>query len=84
MMMMMVLVVFDSGAGLRVMGGDGDISSSFYPPDQTDKQNTTEQNRTPTQPISTVRESGEEKQTEVHRERIIYLLSTRNLIFTEH
>ena len=44
MMMMMVLVVFDSGAGLRLMGGDGDISSSFYPPDQTDKQNTTEQN----------------------------------------
>ena len=46
MMMMMVLVVFDSGAGLRLMGGDGDISSYFYPQteDQTEDQNTTEQN----------------------------------------
>ena len=30
-MMMMIVMVFDSGAGLRLMGGDGDISSSLYP-----------------------------------------------------
>ena len=34
---MMVVVEFDSGAGLGVKGGDGDISSSLYLARQTDR-----------------------------------------------
>ena len=50
----MMVVEFDSGAGLGVKGGDGDISSSLYLARQTDR--TQHQ-----QPISA--EGREEKQS---------------------